>query len=367
MKFKFILPLVFFSMIVQVSGQTPFKMPYYYTVYRTTDALTIDGKAEETSWKKARWSNYFVDIEGDKKPEPYLKTRMKMLWDDDFLYFYAYMEEPHIWATLKERDAVIFHDNDFEIFIDPDGDTHNYFEFEVNAFNTVWDLLLTRPYRDGGRAINAWDIKGLKSAVHLDGTLNEPSDEDKGWSVEVAIPWKTMKEGTSIPVPPKNAHMWRVNFSRVQWQTNIVDGQYVKKKNSKTGKNLPENNWVWTPQRVIAMHEPEFWGMAMFSEIVVGQQNVSIGRDLGSEEVRQLLYTLHRNQKKHKKKNGTFSKDQSALLNNQTLFSDGRTKIELSLEAGRETYHAVMKRVYSSNVYWHIDHTGRIWSERRRN
>ena len=63
-----------------------------------------------------------------------------MLWDDEYFYFAAELIEDQIWATLTERDSVIFYDNDFEIFIDPDGDSHQYYEFEINALNTVWDL-----------------------------------------------------------------------------------------------------------------------------------------------------------------------------------------------------------------------------------
>ena len=72
---------------------------------------------------------------------------MKMLWDDEALYIAAEIEEPHVWATITEHDAVIFQDPDFEVFLDPDGDNHNYAELELNAKNTTWDLLLTKPAR----------------------------------------------------------------------------------------------------------------------------------------------------------------------------------------------------------------------------
>ena len=72
-----------------------------------------------------------------------------MLWDDTYLYVGALLEEPHVWATLTQHDSVIFHDNDFEVFIDPDGDNHEYCEIEINALNTEWDLFLNKPYRDG--------------------------------------------------------------------------------------------------------------------------------------------------------------------------------------------------------------------------
>ena len=115
-----------------------------------------------------------------------------MLWDDEYFYIGALLEEPHVWGTLTKHDAVIFHDNDFEIFIDPDGDNHEYYEIEINALNTEWDLFLTKPYRDGGPAINAWEIPGLKTAVHVEGTLNDPRDKDTSWSVEFAFPWKAL-------------------------------------------------------------------------------------------------------------------------------------------------------------------------------
>lgn len=117
-----------------------------------------------------------------------------MLWDDEYFYFGAELIEDQIWATLTERESVIFYDNDFEIFIDPDGDTHQYYEFEINALNTVWDLMLVQPYRDGGPPVNGWDIRGLKTAVHIDGELNNPEADNRKWSVEVAIPWNILKE-----------------------------------------------------------------------------------------------------------------------------------------------------------------------------
>ena len=77
-----------------------------------------------------------------------------MVWDEDYVYIGAQLEEPQLWATLTEKNSVIFHDDDFEIFIDPNGDNHNYYEFEVNTLNTIWELRLLRPYRDGGPAIS---------------------------------------------------------------------------------------------------------------------------------------------------------------------------------------------------------------------
>ena len=116
---------------------------------QTQTPILIDGLDNEPAWQEAPFSKPFVDIEGIKEPK--YKTHVKMLWDSINLYVFAKLEEPHIWATLKKRDTVIFYNNDFEVFIDPSGDTHNYAEIEVNALNTVWDLNLNRPYRSAGR------------------------------------------------------------------------------------------------------------------------------------------------------------------------------------------------------------------------
>lgn len=233
--------------------------PKGYVCLRAEKPIVIDGRIDKSEWDKAPWTDYFIDIQGTSLPKPRFKTRAKMLWDDEYFYIGAELEEPHVWATLTEHDSVIFHDNDFEVFIDPNGDNHNYYEFEINALNTGWDLRLPKPYRDGGPALNEWDIPGLKTAVHVNGTLNDPRDTDRGWSVEIAFPWKVLAEFAGCPAPPREGDQWRVNFSRVEWLVDIVDGKYRKV----AGK--PEDNWVWTQQHAIDMHRPEYWGYVQFT------------------------------------------------------------------------------------------------------
>ncbi|MBK8883844.1 MAG: carbohydrate-binding family 9-like protein [Bacteroidales bacterium] len=118
--------------------------PRSYVCYRTTAPVNIDGIPDEKAWADVPWTDYFVDIEGSSKPLPKWKTHAKLLWDDSNLYVAAELEEPHVWARLRQRDTVIFYDNDFEVFIDPDGDTQAYYELEVNALGTAWDLLLLK-------------------------------------------------------------------------------------------------------------------------------------------------------------------------------------------------------------------------------
>ncbi len=239
--------------------------PETYTARHVDTAPLIDGFLDDPVWRSAAWTIDFTDIQGGSMPPPRYRTRARLLWDDQNLYVGAELEEPHVWGTLTERDAVIYRDNDFEVFIDPDADTHLYYELEINALGTVWDLMLIKPYRDGGPAIDAWDIRGLRTGVAVDGTLNDPSDEDRGWTVEIAIPWGVLAEAAGRPAPPDPGDRWRINFSRVQWTSTVEEGRYVKLTDPDTGEFLPEDNWVWSPQGLIAMHYPEMWGIVEFA------------------------------------------------------------------------------------------------------
>ena len=233
--------------------------PLGYVTPRAASAPVIDGRLDDSAWSMAPWTSDFVDIEGDAKPRPVFRTRAKMLWDDRCFYIGAELEEPHVWATLRKRDTVIFYDNDFELFIDPNGDNHEYYEFEMNALNTGWDLFLPIPYKDGGKAEDGWDIEGLRTAVHVRGRLNDPAEVDSGWSVEIAIPWRALAPYARTDAPPREGDQWRVNFSRVEWDVQTVDGGYRKI------PGRPEHNWVWSPQGVIDMHRPERWGYVQFA------------------------------------------------------------------------------------------------------
>jgi hypothetical protein len=264
--------------------------PKTYVVYKTDKPLIIDGVADEIDWKNANFTDKFIDIEGVKIPNQ--TTQIKMLWDADYLYVYAKLQEKHIWGDITKRDAVIFYNNDFEVFISPSNDTHNYGEIEVNALNTIWDLILNKPYNVGGKPKNNWNLDNLKSAVFIKGTLNNSEDEDEYWSVEMAIPLAAFAELKNRPkVKPKDGEQWRINFSRVQWDHDIINGKYSRK--TENGKFLREYNWVWSNQAAINMHLPENWGYIHFSDNNATSPIKFIHQtDLLTEQV---TYALYRN------------------------------------------------------------------------
>ena len=266
--FILILSLLFFGckkdQTIKVDLSKKIIIPKHYVVTKTSDPILIDGKDNEKVWKNAKYSDDFIDIEGIKIPKQ--KTNVKLLWDESYLYVFAKLYENHIWGDITKRDAVIYYNNDFEIFINPNNHVFSYGEIEINALGTIWDLYLNRPYRLKGKADNSWNIKDLKSAVNINGTINDPNNIDNYWTVEMAIP---LVEISQLKRPldydyPLPGDVWRINFSRVNWDHDLESGKYFRKTINR--KYLPEYNWVWSQQGTINMHIPENWGYLIFSE-----------------------------------------------------------------------------------------------------
>lgn len=318
--------------------------PESYIAYKTSEVINIDGKADEAVWEKAKWTNNFIDIEGIKTPK--YQTNVKMLWDENYYYILAEIKEPHVWGNITERDAVIYYNNDFEVFIDPDGDTHNYYELEINALNTVWDLFINKPYRElRNPVLNDWNYSGLKSAITVDGTLNNPNEIDKSWTLEIAIPFKDLRTAYNQDNVPRDK-FWRVNFSRVNWQHDITEDIYSRKK-GKDGKFLHEYNWVWSPTGVINMHEPEKWGYVYFSSKKVGEKDsFNIPQD---EKIKWELYKLHRAQKVYYNTHNTFASSIDSLATS-AIIVDHKT-LNLTLENHSTGYNLAVKSPFSNKTF----------------
>ncbi len=257
---KHVLLLLFLTVSSAFAGQNQLMASKSYLCHFRKGEIRIDGRLDDKAWLNVPWSDNFVDIATANAAPANRVTRFKMLWDSTYCYIAACLVEHDIWAELLHRDDTVYHDNDFEVFIDPDGDGKNYFELEVNALGTVMDLFLPKPYNQGGKAQMKWDAKGLQLAVARYGTINHPGDTDTRWTVEMAIPWKALKGQK----PPADGSSWRFNFSRVEWAADIQNGKYKKRRNPVNGKFLPEENWVWSPQGVVNMHIPSRWGTVRF-------------------------------------------------------------------------------------------------------
>ncbi len=335
--------------------------PERYVIYRAAGPIEVDGELSEPSWQAIEWTRGFRDIQGPSQPEPRHRTVVQMLWDDDFLYIGAFLQEPHLSASLTERDSVIFaDDNDFEVFIDPDGDTQDYFELEMNALNTVWDLLLVRPYRDGGPAVSAWDIRGLKTAVALKGTLNDPSDLDKAWTIEIAVPFAALRECIAgLPPRPEAGDQWRMQFSRVEWRFRAENGAYVKMKDAATGRPLPEDNWTWTPQGPINIHYPEMWGFVQFSGKTAGRARDKFV-ERPEESVKWALRKIYYRERGRAAEGQAFTDDLAALR----LAGDKQLRVRgwnfpPRIRATDSLFEAVYENAAGDS--WHIRQDGLVW------
>lgn len=327
--------------------------PLGYVCYRAAAPPKIDGRLDDPAWQDAPWTSDFVDIEGDTQPRPALLTHAKLLWDDTFLYIGAELKEPHLWATLTQHDSVIFHDNDFEVFIDPNGDNHEYYEFEINALGTGWDLLLPRPYKDGGKAVNNWEIGGLRSATHLDGTLNDSRDTDQGWSVELAFPWTALGELARRPAPPRDGDQWRVNFSRVEWPVAATGGTYRKV----TGVN--EHNWVWSPQHVVDMHRPEQWGYVQFATGKAGTVQFQPDAALPA---RRWLHQVYYAEREYRQANGRWAAT-LAELNVTTPLEAALATPRLEVAASLFEASIELRRPGQPPQRWHIRQDALVWAD----
>jgi len=295
--------------------------PETYICHMAGNIIEIDGKINEKSWEQAPWTNDFVDL-GPKTiaahktpaPAPRLKTRVKMLWDDQYFYIAADLEEPHVWGTLLWHDQIICLENNFEIFIDANGDNHNYIEIEINALNTVWDLVLDKPYRDKCKPDQAWNIRGLKKAVYVNGTLNNPRDIDTGWFMEMAIPWKSIAQYADSPCPPNENDQWRINFARTEYEHEIIQSEFTTKDVTNNAYQKKKDGglgiWSWSSHGVCNLHLPEMFGMVQFSRLKPNQVNWI---DDPVAEARLVLMDIYYAQRDYSKAHSKYAADLEVL------------------------------------------------------
>ena len=354
----FLCTALFLSVSVFLNASNGYN-PRKYICYRTSSPLVIDGKFDEPDWQAPSWSENFVDVEGEKKSKPDFLTQVRMLWDENYFYIGAKLYEQDIWAEVTQRDGLVVQDNAFEVFIDPDGDTHMYFEVSINALGTVRDMLLIKPYRDGGPALRDWNIPRLNKGIHIQGTLNDTDDEDLYWNVELGIPWEALNIGRGSPVP-KSGSQWRVNFCRVNWQTKIRDGKYEKETEIGSEMVLPAHNWVWSPQGVVSMHQPETWGFVQFSRHPPGAKQARWLEDV-DDSIKWFLRHIYYEQAELYRKTGAFAEDLKMLRSVRVLSREEMAKMKMKTGFSQyEVHYLAGSRVIK------INQEGKVWSEMSR-
>jgi hypothetical protein len=157
---------------------------------RATNRIRIDGIIDEVAWDNAQPLKHFVFWQ---KRKPATATTARLLWDNNYLYFCAEMEDEDLFAIVKERNGMTWEDDVFELFFKPSAEKLAYYEFQVNPLNTQLELFLPSRGAGGYRRFAPLTKLGMESAVKLNGTLNNPDDRDRGWTVEGRIPWSAFK------------------------------------------------------------------------------------------------------------------------------------------------------------------------------
>jgi hypothetical protein len=216
-----------------------------YVVKKTLGPIAVDGVLDEPSWKAAASTGPFRLNDGSGNPKG--KVKAKILWDETNLYFAFQCEDTDIYATMKKRDQHLWEEEVVEIFIDPDGDQRDYIELEINPLGTFLDLFVLSPVIP--IPYESYNIPA-QWAVKVDGTVNNSSDKDRGWAVELSMP---LQEAVTAPnLPPKDGDKWRLNLYRIE-QRPVAE------------------NTAWSPTLTPSYHTPARFGEISFSAQKVGK------------------------------------------------------------------------------------------------
>ena len=260
-----------------------------YDCLRTNEPITVDGRLDEAVWQQVQWSEPFVKM--DTGAPVSLESRIALVWDDECLYAAFRYEDHEIWGTHVEHHDHVYHrDSDAEIFIEGDG---VYYELGVNPINTIYEVLwtwlapvverrdaavLTRLFSNerflhfvprraetlGRIGETDWQLPGLKHAVHVDGSLNNPAVEDRAWTVEFALPWKSLAILGNPNCPPKPGDVWRIGASRCQHFRAAEEAAAARTTGDLANPKSESVDWSWNRHGYINMHIPERWTQVRF-------------------------------------------------------------------------------------------------------
>ncbi|HEY5609842.1 MAG TPA: carbohydrate binding family 9 domain-containing protein, partial [Thermoanaerobaculia bacterium] len=166
-----------------------------YQAIRATVAPVMDGDLSDAAWQNAPEITGFTQIDPEEGKPVKDETRIKIVYDDQAIYFSAMMEDKgKVTPLLARRDSDLNNGDYIRISIDSQHDRLNGAAFVVNASNVQMDMILYNDiYND-----NSWD------AVWASATKIVPN----GWTAEVRIPYSQLR------FPDKPVHTWGFNISR---------------------------------------------------------------------------------------------------------------------------------------------------------
>lgn len=185
-------------------------------IARATSPITIDGKANDAAWSAAEPVEFVLPWT-DLETEAAQSTTARMLWDDKALYILYECVDPYLDAEVTEHDGPVWEEDAVEIFVTPNpDDVTAYFGYEMNATGVFLDYLAFNGGEKRTENIHfEWQSEGVQIATTYDGTLNDHDDKDKGWVLEVAIPFDNFRH-LGGRIPPQPGDHWRLNLNRTK-------------------------------------------------------------------------------------------------------------------------------------------------------
>jgi hypothetical protein len=247
------------------------KLPTHYVPQVDEAAakeFTIDGKLDEKLWTKSKP----IRLE-PFGAAPDLKSKIYVLRAKEHLLIGAHLPDENVWGELDKRDSKTWNEEVFEVYIDKGRDGKDYFEFQITPLGTIFDAHFAERLGrgEGSReeqidAAKAWNMEGLESAIHVDGTSNDASDTDKFWSVELKIPYTAIP---GIDKAPEDDEEWAANFYRYDRPA----GPDNKKRTFA---------FAWSKPNGGSFHQVERFGSLKFAD------NPSVAKRVNPAELKQL-------------------------------------------------------------------------------
>jgi len=195
MKKNICLILVFFTSSLLVLGENQAKKTLAIKIKET---IKVDGLLNESVWEKAPEAVDFIQFEPERGKPASVKTTVKILYNENFIYFGFFCFDPHsekIAARITKRDEELSNDDAIVVFLDTFHDRRNCYFFATNLLGTQLDGRITE---DGRTRETTWD--GIWRSAG--------QKTDFGWSAEIAIDLSCLKYE-----PGKNK-TWGLNLGR---------------------------------------------------------------------------------------------------------------------------------------------------------
>ncbi len=214
------------------------------SVPKRQQPIVIDGVLDEPDWLKAPRLGPFMRYDGVGNGR--YKTYARMVWDEQALYLAFEAPDTDVHTPYTKRDEPIYESEAVEIFIDADGDADEYIELQVAPNGVQFDAR----FKGGARQNmdQAWDHT-YQAKVSVDGTLNDPSDRDRGWIAEWRIPFAGMPDLQQAPSPGKS---WKINLFRLDRQR-------------KEGRVVSTDATAWSAPLSGDFHRLERFGVITFA------------------------------------------------------------------------------------------------------